>query len=156
MNWAQISGTVRENGHLYGKGRSSISVWHERGAFGNCLRFTEPSFAHTSNASPHHPLQVLSEPNSNEDVEEGVEASVCICQTFGNLSSYIKINYSVTICVSHISCLSGFHNQQAIVRQLREDKNKHHSKDDTEGLVLFKALGLHKCANDDRITKEHD
>lgn len=74
-----------ENEHLYGKGRRSVRVRHDRGAFGNGQTFAEP----TPSTRPRYPQEVLPEPNSDEGVQERVEASMGVRQALGNLFSQL-------------------------------------------------------------------
>ena len=115
---------------LYGKGRGRLSVWHDRGTFGNWLCFDEPCFAQAA-GTPHDLQQVLPEPDADEDVQERVQAGVSVRQALGNLSSYVKTDHRVTIGDGGVGRLCGLHYEQTIERQLRENKHKYHSEDDT-------------------------
>lgn len=77
-------------------------------------------------------------------------------ETLGDLSGYINLTHNGAVCNCGIGCLRGFHNQQGVVRKLGENKHEHNGKDDTEGLVLFKAFCLQECADNDRVAEKHD
>ena len=73
----------------------------------------------------------MPEPDANEDVQERVQAGVSVRQALGNLSSYVKTDHSVTVGDGGIGRLRGLHYEQTIKGQLRDNKHKHHSEDDT-------------------------
>lgn len=77
-------------------------------------------------------------------------------QTLGYLSGYIEMFHNVAPGDGGVSGLRGLDHQEAIVRQLGEDKHSHHSEDDPQGLVFFKAPGLQQGANDDGVAENHD
>lgn len=70
-----------ENEHLYRKGGGSVRVRHDRGAFGDGLKLAEPM----PGTRPCNPLEVFPKADSDEGVEEGVEAGVGVRQALGNV-----------------------------------------------------------------------
>lgn len=96
---------------LQGKGTGSLSVRHDRRAFGDGLQLTDTSLAQATGAQLQQPQQILLEANTNEHVQEGVNAGVGVRQTLGNLTSDIEMFRYSTVRDGGVGGLRGVDHQ---------------------------------------------
>jgi len=71
------------------------------------------------------------------------------------LSGDVKALDLFAVCNCHIGCLSGFQDQHAIVRELRDNEHRHDCHDDPQGLVLLEVSRLEQGADDVGIAEDH-
>lgn len=103
-----------ENGRLYGKGGGSVRVRHDRGTFWDNWRLAVPTEAQPAAAPLGYPQEVLPEPNTDEDIEERVEAGVGVRQALGNLFDHIKAADGLAVGQRGVGCLRGLEYQQSV------------------------------------------